>query len=152
LAAVALTLLGPPSIAFADGRPVVPAPGAKELGLLAYLVLEGGSHSREELASLLWGESSEVEARASLRQAVKHLRDRVGGLLESDRARLALTGPVDCDVHGFREAMRQDPPRAATFDISRFFAGFSVRHAPRFEEWIAETRRVLLGQYEQVLG
>jgi DNA-binding SARP family transcriptional activator len=152
VAAVALTLLGPPSIAFADGRPVTPGPGAKELGLLAYLVLEGGSRNREELASLLWGESPELEARASLRQAVKHLRDRVGGLLESDRARVVLTEAVDCDVQRFREAIRQDPSRAATFDISRFFAGFSVRHAPRFEEWIAETRRVLLGQYEQVLG
>ncbi len=152
MAGIALTLLGAPSIAFADGRPVMPAPGAKELGLLAYLVLEDRSHSREELASLLWGESSEVEARASLRQAVKHLRDRVGGLLDSDRARLVLTQPVDCDVQRFRQAIREDPPRAATFDIARFLAGFSVRHAPRFEEWIAETRRVLLGQYEQVLG
>jgi DNA-binding SARP family transcriptional activator len=152
VAGIALTLLGPPSVAFADGRQVMPSPGAKELGLLAFLVLEGGSHNREELASLLWGESPEVEARASLRQAVKHLRDRVGDLLESDRTRLALSQPVDCDVHRFREAIRQDPPRAATFDISRFFAGFSVRHAPRFEEWIAETRRVLLRQYEQVLG
>ena len=151
MAGIALTLLGPPSVAFADGCLVMPAPGAKELGLLAYLVLEEGSHSREEMASLLWGESSEVEARASLRQAVKHLRNRVGGLLDSDRARLVLAGPVDCDVHRFREALRQDPPRAATFDIPRFFAGFSVRHAPRFEEWIAETRRALLGQYEQVL-
>jgi DNA-binding SARP family transcriptional activator len=152
VADLALTLLGAPSIAFSDGRPVMPSPGAKELGLLAYLVLEDRSHSREELAGLLWGESSEAEARASLRQAVKHLRDRVGGVLESDRTRLVLTEPVDCDVHRFRLALRQDRPRAATFDVARFFAGFSVRHAPRFEEWIAETRRVLLGEYEQVLG
>jgi DNA-binding SARP family transcriptional activator len=151
VAGVALTLLGPPFIAFADGRVVMPAPGAKELGLLAYLTLEEGFHSREELASLLWGESPEVEARASLRQAVKHLRDRVGGLVDSDRARLVLTEPVDCDVHRFRHAIGQDPSRAASFDIPRFFAGFSVRHAPRFEEWIAETRRALVGQYEQVL-
>jgi DNA-binding SARP family transcriptional activator len=129
----------------------MPAPGAKELGLLAYLVLEDGSHTREELASLLWGESCEAEARASLRQAVKHLRDRLGSLLEPDRAKLVLTEPVDCDVHRFHQAIRQDPTRAVTFDIPRFFAGFSVRHAPRFEEWIAETRRALLGEYEQAL-
>jgi predicted ATPase len=54
-------------------------------------------------------------------------------------------------VQRYREALRQDPSRAATFEIPRFFAGFTVRHAPRFEEWIAETRRALLGQYEQVL-
>src|SRR6185437_12570696 len=76
VAGIALTLLGLPTLAI-EGRPVVPPPGAKELGLLAYLALTGGSHTREELAGLLWGESPEAEARASLRQALKHLRDRV---------------------------------------------------------------------------
>ena len=51
---VLLTLLGLPSLAV-GGRPVTPPLGAKELGLLAFLVLEGRSHGREELAGLLWG-------------------------------------------------------------------------------------------------
>ena len=71
---VLLTLLGLPSLAV-GGRLVTPPLGAKELGLLAFLALEGRSHAREELAGLLWGESPEAEARASLRQALKHIRD-----------------------------------------------------------------------------
>ncbi len=147
-----LTLLGPPTLAFADGHPLVHAPGAKEVGLLSFLAVEGRPHTREELAGLLWGESPEAEARASLRQAIKHLRDRVGELLVPNRARVELAQPVDCDVQRFRHAIHADPRRAAAFDIPSFFTGFSVRHAPRFDEWVAETRRALLREYEQLLG
>ena len=38
--------------------------GTKELSLLAFLAIEPGAHSREELAALLWGESSDADARA----------------------------------------------------------------------------------------
>ncbi len=88
-----LTLLGPPSVTFTDGGTIVPQPGAKVLALLTYLVLESGPHSREELAGLLWGESSEDEARASLRQALKHLRDAFGEIVRSDRAVIELVAP-----------------------------------------------------------
>lgn len=152
MATVALTLLGLPTLAI-GGRAVVPVPGAKELGLLAYLAVTEGAHTREELAGLLWGESPEAEARASLRQALKHLRDRVGGYeLVAGRERIELVQPVDCDVRRFRLALHEDPRRAATFDIPRFLSGFSVRHAPRFDEWVAETRRELLRQYGHLLA
>ena len=65
----------------------MPQPGGKVLALLTYLVLEPGPHTREELAGLLWGESPEPEARASLRQAIKHLRDALGDIVRSDRMR-----------------------------------------------------------------
>ena len=61
-----LSLLGPPTLLVSGGTPVVPQPGSKALALLAYLVLEPHPHSRETLAALLWGESPEHEARASL--------------------------------------------------------------------------------------
>ena len=104
------------------------------------------------LAGLLWGESPEAEARASLRQALKHLRDAVGELLRADRAVVDLTGAVDCDVLDFLAAADSDPGRAAKFDVTRFLQGFSVRHAPEFEEWVAATRTALLRRQHQVLG
>ncbi|HEY3011263.1 MAG TPA: hypothetical protein VGJ36_00855, partial [Gemmatimonadales bacterium] len=70
MADVVLTLLGPPSVSLAGKGGSTPQLSAKALALLAYLALEPGPHSREELAGLLWGESSDAEARASLRQAV----------------------------------------------------------------------------------
>jgi DNA-binding SARP family transcriptional activator len=129
-----------------------PQPSAKSLGLLAYLVLDPGPHTREELAGLLWGESSDAEARTSLRQAIKHLRDQLGDVLRCDRATIELSGPIECEVRDFRHKVAQDPQLAVTTDIPRFLACFSVRHAPRFEEWVAETRRGLLRQYQNALG
>jgi DNA-binding SARP family transcriptional activator len=152
VASVVLTLLGPPSVTFADGGTIVPQPGAKVLALLTYLVLEPGAHSREELAGLFWGESPEPEARASLRQALKHLRDSVGEIVHSDRAVVELTQPIDCEVADFRRLAGQEPQRALATDIPRFLAGFSVRHAPQFDEWVSATRRELLQQYEQALS
>ena len=147
-----LTLLGPPALLGPEGRPLPSQPGAKALALLAYLVLEPRPHTREELAGLLWGESPDAEARASLRQAVKQLRDALGDLVQADRRVVALVEPIGCDVVEFRGAVMHEPAAAARVDIPRFLAGFSVRHAPRFDDWIAETRTALLHEYTAVLG
>ena len=140
VAGVVLSLLGPPTVLTAEGRPLATPPGAKALALLAYLALESRPHTREELAGLLWGESPEHEARASLRQALKQLRAVLGEVIRSDRASIELAGPIECDVVEFRRLVVEDPRKAVAGDIPRFLAGFSVRHAPRFEEWVGETR------------
>ena len=126
--------------------------GAKELSLLAYLVLEPGPHSREELATLLWGESSDADARASLRQALKHLRDAFGPLVEVERTSVTASPAIACDVTDFRRAAAADLAQAARFDIPHCLAGFSVRHAPAFEEWLERTRAQLLREYQDVLA
>jgi DNA-binding SARP family transcriptional activator len=149
---VQLTLFGLPVLAGADGRPLSPQPGAKALALLAYLVLEPRPHTREELAGLLWGESPEAEARASLRQALKHLRDAVGEAVRGDRQHVELGAPVDCDVAEFRRLLPIAPREAVALAVPRFLAGFSVRHAPLFEEWASDTRLALLQQYTEALG
>jgi DNA-binding SARP family transcriptional activator len=129
-----------------------PQPGAKELALLTYLALEPGPHTREELAGLLWGESTDSEARASLRQALKHLRSQIGDTVRIDRAVVELSGTLVCAVRDFQQKVLQEPARAASTDIPRFLAGFSVRNAPRFDEWLTETRQELLRQYQYALG
>jgi DNA-binding SARP family transcriptional activator len=126
--------------------------GAKELSLLAYLVLEPGPHSREELATLLWGESSDADARASLRQALKHLRDALGPLLDAERSSVRLDGSIGCDVVAFRVAAAEDRAAAARFDIPHALTAFSVRHAPAFEDWLERTRSQLMREYQEVLA
>ena len=152
MASVCLALLGPPSVSLTEGGQCTHHSGAKELALLAYLALEPGPHTREELAGLLWGESSETEARASLRQALKHLRTNLGPVIRSDRSIVELAAPLQCDVCDFKQLVLQEPSRALRADIPRFLAGFSVRHAPQFDEWVAATRRELLQKYEHALG
>jgi DNA-binding SARP family transcriptional activator len=104
------------------------------------------------LADLLWGESPEVEARASLRQALKQLRASLGGVVRCDRRLVELAGPVRCDVVEFLGKAELDPEAAVAIDIPRFLAGFSIRHAPQFDDWMAETRLRLLQRYVGVLG
>src|SRR5512141_1245168 len=58
----------------------------KEEGLLAYLVLHPGSHPREVLAELYWGDTPEEQAKGSLRAALADLRAALGpDALLSDR-------------------------------------------------------------------
>jgi DNA-binding SARP family transcriptional activator len=148
----ALTLLGSPVVAHPDGSPVAPQPGAKSMALLAYLTLESRPHSRETLADLAWGESPEAEARASLRQALKQLRDLLGDVVRCDRRTVELAGPVHCDVLEFLRLADEEPAAAAHMDVPSFLAGFSVRRAPRLEEWVAETRASLIQRYTAVLA
>jgi DNA-binding SARP family transcriptional activator len=152
VANVVLNLLGPPAVSFPTAETSAPQLSAKALALLTYLVLEPGPHTREKLAGLLWGESTDDEARASLRQALKHLRGQLGEALRCDRSLIELTGIVECPVKDFRKQVVQEPRLATELDIPSFLAGFSVRHAPQFDEWLTEVRRGLLRQYQDALG
>ena len=72
--AVRLALLG--GFAARDGAGRDTAIGSRKAqALLAYLALSPGKpQPREKLASLLWSDRSEAQARASLRQALSELR------------------------------------------------------------------------------
>ena len=138
----------PPSSSRCSARPPSPRRGApsrprrrQAMALLAFLPARAAPAQPGALAGLLWGESPEVEARASLRQALKHLRDALGD------APARRPGPVRAHraarVRRARVPARRrasDPARAAAFDVPRFLQGFSVRHAPQFEEWLVATR------------
>ncbi len=51
----------------------------KAQALLGYLAVENGrSHSRESLATLLWGATGEERARHNLRQALSQIRRECG--------------------------------------------------------------------------
>jgi DNA-binding SARP family transcriptional activator len=119
---------------------------------LAFLTLEPGPHSREELAGLLWGESPELEARASLRQALRALRTAFGEVLQCGRSLIDLAETPHCDVTEFRLILAQDPARVLDLEPPRFLTGFSVRHAPLFEDWVSGIRTALLHDYHRALG
>ena len=63
----------------------------KTESLLAYLILHPGPHGREKLAALLWGDSSDTEARNSLRNALAVLNKKLGhDLLLVDRQSISI--------------------------------------------------------------
>ena len=147
-----LRLCGDVALCTPDGTPVAPALGAKTLGLLAFLALESGPHRREELTALLWGDSPEEKARASLRQALTHLRDALGDDIRIDRATVELAGALECDAKEFLRLAAVDRASALTIDAPRFLAGLTVRNCQAFEEWADEKRRALVTQYAGLLA
>src|SRR5437763_13329523 len=132
---LALRLCGDVALQAPDGSSMEPAPGAKSLGLLAYLALEPGAHRREEITALLWGEFPEERARGSLRQALTHLRDAMGETLHVDRATVELVGSLTCDVSTFLQLAPVEPSAALAIDIPGFLESLGIRGSPAFEEW-----------------
>ena len=145
---VALQLFRSPSAVTVNGSCDSAPAGAKCLALLAFLALEPGPHSREELATLLWGESLDSAARASLRQALKRIRDAVGDVVHVDRNAVELVGPIACDAIEFLRCSSSDPVRALEFRVIHFLDGVIVKQAPAFEDWSAAKRRMFLERFE----
>ena len=149
---LALTLCGHVAVAV-DGHPPQGSPlGAKPLALLAYLALEPGTHAREQLTALLWGDFPEAKARASLRQALCHLRQAFGDALEVNRTAVSLAAPIDCDVFALRPDGGGNEAAALRLDVPHFLADLPVRHCAAFDEWADATRRTLLRRYASALA
>jgi DNA-binding SARP family transcriptional activator len=104
-----LAFLGGPEIRHA-GRPITLAT-RKALALLAYLAVEGGTHSREKLTAIFWPESNANQGRATLRSTLAYLRDGLGAPdahLSATRDSLAfkIDSDFDLDVQTLRLAAR----------------------------------------------
>ena len=149
---LALRLCGDTVLASADGTAVSPPLGAKTLGLLAFLALEPGPHRREQLTALLWGDYPEDKAKASLRQALTHLRDALGDTLRVDRSSVELVGPLSSDVSEFLRLAQVDSTAAIEIDATRFLAGLTVRSCAAFDEWADAKRLQLRHTYSRLLA
>ena len=107
-----LRLLGTFTVEVNVGRPIAVAPRSKKArALLAYLAMKPDWRaSREELATLLWGDTPDAQARHSLRQCLTLLRKDLGAaadilIFERDT--------VGLDPRGGRDAPALLPPDAS---------------------------------------
>jgi DNA-binding SARP family transcriptional activator len=148
---VRIKLFGPPAVILGDQATPATFCAAKPLALVAYLALDPGPHSREHLATLLWSESPQDAARASLRQALADVRRCLGEHLRADRRSIELVGAVDCDVRAFLEAVEREPATAVEHEVGQFLSGLAPRRAPAFDEWRDTTARRLLARYRDAL-
>ena len=147
-----LTLLGQPQVARVDARgneaPLTAWRYKKSLALLFYLAVTGRSHSREALIGLLWGESTEANARASLRKSLSDLRRLAGPFVTLTRQEVSRNqeAPTFLDVQAFECALAEGSSGSTVHSVERlqeaealyqgdFLQGFYVRYAPAFEEW-----------------
>ncbi|MGB7859475.1 MAG: AAA family ATPase [Acidimicrobiia bacterium] len=157
-----IRLLGPPLITL-DGNPVK-VDTRKAIALLAFLAIEGGV-SRETVAALFWGESSDERAKATLRRTLSSLRGGIGSeAILADRHHIELSSG-DSDVSQFESAIGEtfdhdhDPadvcgsciaPLTKATGLYRgdFLQGFSIRDSPEFEDWertVSESLRLRAG-------
>lgn len=165
-----VNLLGPPE-ALIEGRPIQ-VDTRKAIALLAYLVIEKTA-TRDTLAAMLWAESSQERARATLRRTLSALRAAIGSdSIVADRSVVSLAGGVSSDVdtilveleatgghgHGADEVCSRCIPHLRhSTDLYRgeFLQGFSVRSSPEFEDWtrsVAESMRIRVGEMFNRLG
>src|SRR5437016_7472404 len=96
-----------------EGKPVTTISTNRLQSLLAFLILRTEApQSREQVASLLWPESDESQARTNLRQLLHHLRRALPAsccLLICDNHTLQWQRAPDCavDVHEFDRALKE---------------------------------------------
>lgn len=124
-------------------------PTRKSRALLAYLVVPPGQlHSREELATLLWGERTDKQARHSLSQALSSIRKALtngaGDALRVDGDRITLAGSaLDTDVLRFERLVTQGSveslARAADLYRGDLLSGIAFQ-AEAYEDWLAGER------------
>ena len=124
----------------------------KGRALLAYLALHPGKpQSRDRLASLLWEESPESQARTSLRQALAAIRRALPAaeldlLQTTPEAATVAPGRLAVDALEFEDRLRDPSPEAREEAVAiyrgDFLNGFSPR-APAFEDWMRGERERL---------
>jgi DNA-binding SARP family transcriptional activator len=129
----------------------VPTKLKKAQALLAYLACHPGqSHPRDKLATLLWPEIDDRQARANLRKVLYVLRSRLSlasPSLRLDEDTVTLdTAALDVDVLAFQRLARRADPEALqqAVDLYRgdLLEGLGVTEVP-FEEWLKAERERL---------
>ena len=164
-----LKFLGLPEVRY-DGHPLK-FRTKKTLALLAYLVAEGGSHSRETVAALLWPESPEKRGRTTLRSTLAGLRKALTEkapncrslriLTENGSLGLEIGSDAELDIcvleaasntaqaiarNGLREASRYEVVNKLQAAVQEyrgeFLQGLSLKDAPEFGYWLDLEREV----------
>ncbi|RSK79088.1 hypothetical protein EJE96_19410 [Pandoraea apista] len=150
-----LYLLGPMRVE--QGKQACAVKYTKARGLLAYLALQPGYHTRGALADLFWPDEDGQGGRDKLKRMLFHLRDTLGDeLFESDRqvVRLRPETGLWIDAHVFASMIEQANRTldgvtgldlaanlqhladAVALYQGPFLHGLSVRDTPDLEQWI----------------
>jgi TolB-like protein/Flp pilus assembly protein TadD len=133
-----------------SGDKIVELRARKAQALLTYLAVESDRfHSRESLATLLWGHTGEERARHNLRQALSAIRQVGGPIVVSNDQSLSID-PEICaiDVAEFlglvKGADAQTLAEALNGYRGDLLEGMRLRE-PEFEDWLRNARERLRG-------
>jgi DNA-binding SARP family transcriptional activator/predicted ATPase len=155
LAQLTIRLFGAAEIHI-DGTPLL-LHDQKARALVFYLAATGRAFTRDHLASLLWSESPDQNARHSLRSSLYHLRQALQArgvdaplLIEGDLISFQ-PGEETCDVLRFRRLLAANSERALIEAVSLYrsplLQGFTLTDASLFDEWVRFEERELREAY-----
>ena len=121
----------------------------KDRALLAYLALHSGKHfTRSQIAGLLWGNQSEVNARHSLSQSLSTLKAALGsqsGILERGRKDIGFKKDslrIDLDEFSEFSGSKEVELRLRAFEMYRdtLLSEFDFDE-PGFNDWVYVQRQ-----------
>jgi DNA-binding SARP family transcriptional activator/TolB-like protein/ribosomal protein S28E/S33 len=144
-----------------DGRHIS-LPSRKDRACLAYLALNAGQvQSRENLAALLWGNTTDDRARRNLRRCLFTIRKALGKdvaprVIIGGRQDLEwLVEAAEVDVQRLQSLMSDPTPdslaAAATLFRGELLEGFIVGE-PAFDEWLDHERRAVIRLLESMVA
>lgn len=158
---IEIALLGAPIVLW-NGQAVA-FRTRKALALLAYLVVENKTFSRETLAQFFWTESDAAHARQMLRTTLAHLKNAFaesGEIFLAERDEIAIHPrvSVELDARVLEHAARRDAKisedelaRAAKLVRGEFLQNVLLHDAPAFDDWVREQRERTHQQFSRVL-
>jgi DNA-binding SARP family transcriptional activator/tetratricopeptide (TPR) repeat protein len=154
-----ILVFGPVDIVAPDGGRVM-VRSRKLLALLGFLSLRSdGAASREEVSELLWSDRDAIQARGSLRQALRAMRvtpvAEGGEFLEADRTTVRLDRRrVASDADAFADADQMNADSLPGLWRGAFMTGCEGLSA-RFDEWLrierARWEQLFLGSLDSLL-
>jgi len=150
MSSLTLRVLGGFEIRGGAGK-LLTLPTKKSQALFAYLALHPDRPcSRETLTALLWGDTPDLQARHSLRQAVYHIRQtlgntRAGTLIESATLTLHQSA-IEVDALTFERLLRQATVESLDAALALYrgdlLEGLAIKEAP-FDDWLLVERERL---------
>lgn len=153
---LSISLLGPLEIR--RGEQHIFLRNRKAAALLAYLVTERQNHTRDYLAALLYPDSPDDRARATLRQTLGVLRTALGAvsdtilLIERDTLAFNTESGTQVDLLLLENALNRTNSRADSDDArallqqaaavwrGEFLQGLTLNDAVEFDEWVTLQR------------
>ena len=142
LATLRIQLFGGLRLALAD-KPIVGLYSNKASALIAYLVVTRRAATRDVLATLLWGDMNDADAKMNLRQCLTNLRKYLEPylLIARDVVAFNFDAPYALDLQDFEQLLlSKNLPDAIALYTGDFLEGVFLRDAPDFDEWAVAQR------------
>jgi len=154
---LSVSLFGLPQIQ--RGNEQISVQRRKDLALLIYLVVTSQPHSRDTLATLLWQDQNQADARSNLRKSLSRLKSLLGEasiVMSQEQVRFNPNLSVDLDILRFQQHIQQVKKHghlrgdsgpnlcaecqsalqaAVALYKADFLQAFSLSDSSAFEEW-----------------